>query len=63
MAKKYTVRAGTGMLIVKTSESGRWVVRSSKGDVKVHTLSKKSKKTIKSATKKFAPALSRLAYR
>lgn len=62
MAKKYSMRAGTGQFVVKTSDT-KWQVRNAKGETKTLTLTKRSKVGIDTATKKFAPALSRLAHR
>jgi hypothetical protein len=63
MAKRSGMRSSNGSFVVKTSEAGQWEVRSPQGKVKVHTVTETSKKTIRKATRKFAPALSRLADR
>ena len=62
MAKKYSMRAGTGQFVIKMSGT-KWQVRNSKGETKTLTLTKRSKASIDTATKKFAPALRRLAHR
>jgi hypothetical protein len=62
MAKKYTMRAEAGRFVVKMSDA-KWQVRTAKGETKTLTVSKRSKQSIDTATKKFGGALSRLAYR